>query len=345
MRLFIRADANNHIGIGHIMRCISLAQSWRKKGGKVTFISGSKIDKINQLISKEGFDFININKSFPNSSDIRDTLQIINKLSKNNSWVVTDGYHFSPEYHKYIRNNGNKLLVIDDVGKYKYKHANVILNQEPNDYFFKNKYSKNSILLLGINFILIRNEFLEYSKSKSISKKCKNILISMGGTDPNRVTSKILASLESSRHNLNFKIMLGLNIKQIDHIKSMSTKYYKSLEILEYSENMPEIMEWADLAITNGGTTTWELAYMGTPFITIAVADNQINTTNIIDKLNIGKSLGWHLDISKDKYKNTIESLIASDYMRSKYAKSGLNKIDGSGGDKIVDILLSYNRI
>ena len=107
---------------------------------------------------------------------------------------------------------------------------------------------------------------------------------------------------------------------------------------------MPEAMEWADLAITNGGTTTWELAYMGTPFITIAVADNQINTTNIIDKLKIGKSLGWHLNISTEKYKNTIESLIASDHMRNEYVKNGLNKIDGNGGNRIVDNLLSYNR-
>ena len=42
MRLFIRADANNHIGIGHIMRCISLAQSWSKKGGKVTLFLDQK---------------------------------------------------------------------------------------------------------------------------------------------------------------------------------------------------------------------------------------------------------------------------------------------------------------
>ena len=321
MRLFIRADANNHIGIGHIMRCISLAQSWSKKGGKVTFISGSKIDKVNRLISKEGFDLINIDKTFPNPSDIIDTLEIINNLSKTNCWVVTDGYHFSPKYHKHIRRNGNKLLVIDDVGKYKYKHANIILNQEPNDYFFRDKYSKNSILLLGTEFILIRNEFLNYNKIKSISNKCKNILISIGGTDPNRVTTKILDSLKNSKHNLNFKIMLGLNNKQFDDIRLICSKFSKSIEILEYSENMPEAMEWADLAITNGGTTTWELAYMGTPFITIAVADNQINTTNIIDVFKIGKSLGWHLNISTEKYKNTIESLIASDHMRNEYVK------------------------
>ena len=117
------------------------------------------------------------------------------------------------------------MLVIDDVGKYKYKHANIILNQEPNDYFFRDKYSKNSILLLGTEFILIRNEFLNYNKIKSISNKCKNILISIGGTDPNRVTTKILDSLKNSKHNLNFKIMLGLNNKQFDDIRLIARNF------------------------------------------------------------------------------------------------------------------------
>ena len=140
----------------------------------MTFISGSKIDKVNRLISKEGFDLINIDKTFPNPSDIIDTLEIINNLSKTNCWVVTDGYHFSPKYHKHIRRNGNKLLVIDDVGKYKYKHANIILNQEPNDYF-RDKYSKNSIHN-STEFILIRNEFLNYNKIKSITNKKQTYL-------------------------------------------------------------------------------------------------------------------------------------------------------------------------
>lgn len=344
MKLFIRADATIDMGIGHIMRCISLAQAWEKSGGEVTFISASKFNNINELICKNGFDLVKINYFYPHPSDIKNTIDIINRSLGKKCWVVTDGYHFSPDYHEQIRKNGNNLLVIDDVGKFDYKFANIILNQEPNYNFFKKKYNKNSILLLGIKYLLIRKEFLEYNRSNIFSKKCNNILITIGGTDPNKVTTSILKSICENKASFDIKIILGLNSSQAQEINSIIEKNYKKVKIIENTNFMPEMMEWADLAITNGGTTTWELGFMGTPFIAIAVAKNQINTVNQIGKLEIGKSLGWFEDVSEYEYSKTINALIKSYPKRIKYSQNGKKIIDGAGADRVVKALLSYDK-
>lgn len=36
---------------------------------------------------------------------------------------------------------------------------------------------------------------------------------------------------------------------------------------------MPELMAWADLSIAAGGSTNWELAFMGLPSLVITIAD------------------------------------------------------------------------
>ena len=37
--LVIRVDADSKIGMGHLMRCLALAQAWKDAGGKVMFVT------------------------------------------------------------------------------------------------------------------------------------------------------------------------------------------------------------------------------------------------------------------------------------------------------------------
>ena len=72
-QLFIRTDANSKIGIGHFMRCLALAQTWKKHGGKVTFIGAYEDAFILNRITKEGFELIFIEDSYPNPFDLEIT--------------------------------------------------------------------------------------------------------------------------------------------------------------------------------------------------------------------------------------------------------------------------------
>ena len=130
--LYIRADANTKIGTGHVMRCIALAQVWKKQGGQVTFISACESESLRNRIIDEEFQLVATENLNPGYSDLKTTLLTVQNSSSNNAWVVLDGYDFDTDYHQSIKNNGNQLLVIDDTAHLDHYIADIILNQNVN---------------------------------------------------------------------------------------------------------------------------------------------------------------------------------------------------------------------
>ena len=54
MELFLRADASESIGTGHVMRCLALAQAWMHAGGTATFAMSQCPPRLCERLRKEG---------------------------------------------------------------------------------------------------------------------------------------------------------------------------------------------------------------------------------------------------------------------------------------------------
>ena len=190
MQLCIRADADSKIGTGHIMRCIALAQAWQDNGGEVTFISHCESDALRERIVKEGFQFIPVENTTPHADDLFRTLCYLKHNSSltihhSPAWFVLDGYHFTPEYQKAIRNAGIHLLVIDDMNHLPHYHTDILLNQNIHALELNYNCDGDTTLFLGTSYVLLRREFLKYRDVKrKIPERAKNILVTLGGADP-----------------------------------------------------------------------------------------------------------------------------------------------------------------
>ena len=96
----------------------------------------------------------------------------------------------------------------------------------------------------------------------------------------------------------------------------------------------------ADLAITGGGQTMYELAYLGIPAIVIEISSNQ--RANIIGFESIGviKSAG---SISDENFiHNFIRccvDILNQPNLLLEMSSKGMNLIDGKGADRIVKII------
>ncbi len=351
MNILFRADASLNIGTGHLMRCLALAQTMLNQKYNPILLTNISSSFLDQRLVNEDIKVIYLPENIDNFTDIQETI----KTAKNNNspWVIVDGYQFNSEYQKCLKEAGLKVLFFDDYGHCNYYYADLILNQNlgADESLYKNRESYTQ-LLLGNHYTLLRKEFLSWQQWQRIIKPlATKILITLGGSDPDNVTLKVIKSLklifdppqpplkrgEFDRKELEIIVILGGSNPHFNLLKSYCDTLNLNIKLKQNIINMPELMAWADLAIAAGGSTNWELLFMGLPSIIITIADNQIDIAKKLNKMGLIINLGWHEDGTIEIIKNAILRLINSPIKRQEMSQKGRKLIDGYGSMRILE--------
>jgi UDP-2,4-diacetamido-2,4,6-trideoxy-beta-L-altropyranose hydrolase len=312
----IRADASFEIGAGHVMRCIALGQMLIDEGHQVIFLTQTDNHSIQERILKEGFGLI----TFCESDILKDAGYTANAgKDVKVDWVVTDGYKFTTEYQKIIKNAGIKLMCIDDICGCHYV-SDVVLNQNINaDKLFKYSREEYTKLLLGPDYLLFRKEFWEYKDYKRNYKTYpENILISLGGSE--QASFLIPLILRTLLNNSNkFKIQIVLP-NTTGFSENMITD--KNASVFYGADKMAEFYKWADIGINCFGITSMEMIWMKLPFVSIGLNKNHKHFEDSFRSMGI--EVAYFESIS-DKLNFVISNY--SDYSNY-FVETGFNVLD-----------------
>jgi UDP-2,4-diacetamido-2,4,6-trideoxy-beta-L-altropyranose hydrolase len=334
--LLIRADASPDIGTGHVMRCLALAEAWQDSGGKVFFVISCDSPALEVRLRNEGIQIFHINQKAGTLGDANETARIAHELRAD--WIVVDGYQFGAEYQKTIKDCGLSLLFIDDYGHADHYYADIVLNQNIYaDMSFYKKYEPNTRLLLGTKYALIRKEFLKYSSwHRDIPETARKILVTLGGSDPDNVTLKVIKAVETvDIDGLEVIVVSGVANPHFDLIHE-TVKDLSNFTLIKNAENMSELMAWVDIAISAGGSTCLELAYLGTPFIALFIADNQKPVVQGFTAQNAAVNLGSGQLLTKKEISDMLKKVIKSIDLRSNLSKNSKKLVDGEGVSRVI---------
>ncbi|SDM20709.1 UDP-2,4-diacetamido-2,4,6-trideoxy-beta-L-altropyranose hydrolase [Sediminibacillus halophilus] len=337
-KFIIRADASATIGTGHIMRTLALAQVV-KVDSSIQFLCSEITPNLVKLLNKESItiDFLPV---LPGSEeDLNQTIQIAK--TKQVDWIILDGYHFDESFINGLKRSGFRVLLFDDFANLDYYCADIILNR--GTFVNKEMYTnidKYSQLLIGPQFTTLRKEFLDWQGVKPrIKATPSNILISMGGADPNNVTLSVIKLLEKvNDFTMKVKVLLGPANKHKEYINANLAQFKLDLQIVEDDEDIPSLFNWADFAITAGGTTLFEMAYMGLPSIVIQIAENQKSAQILAERYHTCLYLGKDTSITLHDFKGALKKM-EDPNVRKKMIVNGQNLIDGRGSERILEKL------
>jgi UDP-2,4-diacetamido-2,4,6-trideoxy-beta-L-altropyranose hydrolase len=340
--LVIRADATFNTGYGHIMRCLALAEAWKKRGGLCYF-----------LVSQETGEHINFitGKEFPVKilqgpiGSAQDLIQSIGFLERKNAdFVVLDGYHFNADFQKEIKKKGFLLLVLDDNQDYDYYYADIILN--PNIHASETFYSHRDTrtrLLLGVDYFLIRSEFLLSRRENFISdRRPANLLVLMGGSDTKNITGQVLEMLNHDNFKTFFcAVIVGANNRHTESLEKMLPKLKFNAQILINPVPISGIMAKSDFAVSAAGVTSYELAFMGVPQANIVIAQNQKASAICLSQAGVSLYLGEMGEFSPRDVRSRLSKLLHSPNQLTSMTRRGQKLIDGNGPQRIVNAMMS----
>lgn len=339
--MIIRADANAKIGSGHIMRMFALAQTWQLKAGQVIFITNCESLTLVEKLTNQNFEVVAIENSYPHQADWEITKEILDKYP--GSWCAVDGYHFDNDFYSLIRENGNRLMVVDDTVRLDFYAADVILNQNINAEKLIYKCPPETKLLLGAKYAILRREFLNWQNwQRETPQIARNILITMGGSDFHNQTSKAISAIaDLNDESLNIRAVVGSSNLHLTELNEKVEDLAVQIEILENAENMSELMSWADLAISAGGSTCWELCFMQLPSLLILTADNQKGIIEGLSQSGFAENLGWFENVISTDITNSLREILPAAGKRREMAEIGRKLVDGLGKIRIIEILES----
>jgi UDP-2,4-diacetamido-2,4,6-trideoxy-beta-L-altropyranose hydrolase len=267
----IRADANETIATGHIMRCVAIAKELERLGEEVLFLTADEF--ANKLLAQRGCKSLSLHSNWKEKEQelpmLLETLKAyqIDKL-------LVDSYEVTPAYLETLRQQ-TKLIYIDDLYGFSYS-VDMLINYSI--CVKEEKYAsmqERVRMLLGSEYTPLRDEFS--GKSIEIKDEVSKVFMTTGGSDNLFMIQQLLEVLKKQKKYQAFElyVVVGSFFKNTDTLIALK-KEFPNIILHHGVTNMAELMMECDVAISAGGTTLAELSALGLPTICFAVADNQL---------------------------------------------------------------------
>lgn len=332
MRIAFRTDGGiEGQGLGHLMRCLAIAEALNEKKIESLFICHASATT-NDLVQSCGYQI----QAMPPTASEDEDLALTLAASKGCGWIVIDSYSLTSEYLNRLHLAGKKVLFLDDQAAQGLPVDFVIGNGYAISKDYATILAPFTKLLGGPAYVPLRKEFRNVSPH-IVQNEVKEILITFGGEDSNNMTQKVVSALCSYPKPISLHILLGAAYRYETELHRTLSQSHIPHSVHRNVKGTLPMMSEADIAITASGTTLWELASAEIPMIIVQTADNQSKLSKYFADHQLGFVLGKYTNEALYKAMDTLyDPLIRRGMSRACHAL-----VDGRGAERIANILTS----
>lgn len=340
--LFLRSDAGAQIGIGHAMRLLALAQAWIDRGGRAVIGMSDTVPSVVDRYRSEGIDVLIMAQDRGSMLDADETVEAA--LERGATWIAVDGYWFDASFQDRLAGSGIPLVCVDDEGLSEHYRALLLVNQNLHaDRALYPLRGDDAPTLLGPRFAMLRREFRRGAQMalEEVPTVARRILVTLGGADPPGATATVLRAMQYLPiGELTVEVVVGAANSQYDALDLLASSLDFGVHLTRSVENMVPLMRAADIAVTSGGTTVWELAAMGVPSIVGAVAEMEVALLRGLGHFGLFEGVGWFRDFEARELAARIQALALDAPRRMQMRHVARRIVDGAGADRVVSEMM-----
>lgn len=322
--VLFRCDGGPDIGIGHVMRCRTLAAAFREHGWNSAFAmsqgSAAFFGDDDPVVVPDGI---------AGAAATRSAV-----IESGAGCLVVDHYGLDAEFERQTAHAGCVTIAIDDLANRPH-HCDILLDTNPArtgaDYAMH--VARHTKLLLGGSYALLRPEFTRLRTAKDpAGARPGQLVMAAGGADPANVSMRLLGAVpQLGAIGLKAMLIVGQVNPRAPDLIELGQRI--GVEVVCNPRDPVALMANADIAICGAGQTCLEFACLGVPTVAMILADNQRAIAKAMSDAGVATILDGSA-ASRD-IAEAVNTLAADADARQRMRRCGQALIDGRGASRV----------
>lgn len=352
MFVAIRVDGNTEIGVGHVLRCLTLAEKLVDFGIQSIFYTRNISPHLYEKISKKfktvrltrienSFNPIDEYSKWLGCSQNYDAHEFIDMIANLDiKFIIVDHYGINEEWETIVSVQHKRLIVLDDLANRRHK-CDMLVDQsiglKGNEY--EELVSENCVTLLGPRYSLLNKNF-ELQTQAFVEKKY-SLLINFGGADKDNYTLHVANLLEDSSlpSTLTTKIVVGKDYPCFSRLIDFVVSSRFKIKLIRNPNNMAREIAECKFSIGAGGVSLLERSSLGVPSILYTIANNQLHICEEYARLKLGPLIK-----KKDQHNAQVLSRAVYNFLDDIKLKQTINDnilaVDTFGTNRVVSSIV-----
>ena len=332
MKIVHRCDGGVHIGLGHLIRNMTLAYELKTRGHQISFVTRQMDGIAEQRLTESGFPVLTLRDQATRTEQL-DAL-------KGNDLYIVDSYEADEPFYRSARKHAKVLAFVDYELPFP-MDVDLLLIPHIGAEKLNFRVPQQALQLRGPEYVLLKEEFRDLPE-RIIRETPTDVLVTFGGSDVQNMTRRVAEALTGFETiTVHFVLGNAYSMQREEDLRAIASTARYKFHFHRNKHSLLGLMDQSDFAIAPPSTTSYELCATGTPTLGIITGENQMICASGLQSRAAIELLGWHADLSLDQIQAATSTLIRDTGRRKKLSSAARTITDGRGAIRIADTIES----
>lgn len=330
-KLILRCDGSRRMGLGHLARCAMLASNLAPGRSRLVC---REDPLVRRFIEERGLEALFI----PSTCGEEDETEFIASLAARDGaqFVVLDRRDNIREYVAGLARSGLFVVDIEDRGEGR-NEAHILIDCHIWPGSADSAFTGRALCGFGPDWALLDPRYaraaacLNRASSAERLTGVRDIVVSLGGSDPSGLTATVLSQLDRVNGDFRINLAAGPGVDCSD----LKCRFHE-LRVLRGLRSLDEVFSGAQLAVAGGGVTMLEALCLGLPVLVVPQHREQyVNAARFALRACLSLVPPPETADHRERLFRALEQLIEDPVLRIGLAGAGASLVDGRGVERL----------